>query len=84
MDIEHLQLFNPRALRTLLLGCGFQQISVTAFSNRYPLRYWLRLLPLPAGIKRFLNRRLWRADLFAMPISLPVGNVLAVGRKIGR
>ena len=83
MDIEHLQLFTPRALRTLLSGCGFRQISIAAFSNRYPLGYWLRLLPLPAALKRLAGERLGRAGLLAAPISLRVGNVLAVGRKTG-
>ncbi|ADK85527.1 Methyltransferase type 12 [Desulfarculus baarsii DSM 2075] len=81
IDIEHLQLFTARALQRLLRDRGFEDIQTAAFSNRYPLRYWLRLSPLPAGVRRALTGPLGRLGLLTLPLSLPVGNVMATGRK---
>ena len=35
-DIEHLQLFSPKSIRTLLTRAGFDRITVARFRNRYP------------------------------------------------
>ncbi len=48
IDIEHMQLFCPASLDRLLGEAGFADIAIRAIRNRYPLRYWLRLRPLPA------------------------------------
>jgi hypothetical protein len=39
IDIEHLQLFNPTSVTTLLKQAGFEDVTVKPISNRYPLRY---------------------------------------------
>ena len=54
IDVEHLQLFCPGSLWHLLCAAGYDVVASTSFPNTYPLRYWLRLLPLPAGAKRIL------------------------------
>jgi hypothetical protein len=80
-DIEHQQLFSRRSLRYLLAACGFEDVRIETIRNRYPLAYWMKLLPIPAGIKRALvpfSRRL----LFGkVPVSMNIGNLLAVGFK---
>jgi len=81
IDVEHLQLFSPQSLRTLLAGAGFEAIHLQAIGNAYPLRYWLRLTPLPAGMKRGLATALERVGLLNVHVSLRVGNMLAVGKK---
>lgn len=81
MDVEHLQLFDPRSLEHLLARCGFATITVRPIVNRYPLRYWLRLSPLPPVLKRPLAACLERAGLDKRMISLPVGNLMAVAVK---
>ncbi|HJV09640.1 MAG TPA: methyltransferase domain-containing protein, partial [Acidimicrobiales bacterium] len=79
-DIEHLQLFSPRSLRGLLERAGFTAVRQQSIVNRYPLRYWLRLLPLPSkvgnGVVKALGPRLSSA---AVPI--PAGNMAAIGFK---
>ncbi len=80
-DIEHLQLFDPRSLRGLLERAGFRDIEIRSFANRYPLRYWMRLAPLPGGAKERVNGVLDRARLGALPLTVPVGNLVAVGWK---
>jgi SAM-dependent methyltransferase len=83
-DIEHLQLFSPVSLRSLLERCGFSDIRVRPVVNRYPARYWARLLPLPQRAKAILLSVLDRTRLSGLPVSLPVGNIAAVGFKGGR
>ncbi len=82
IDVEHLQLFSPRSTRALLGRAGFESIDMHAITNSYPLRYWLRLTPLPAGIK---NRIITALDRFGSladrQLSLRVGNMLAIGIK---
>lgn len=80
-DIEHLQLFSRRAMMEMLRRCGFTDMRVVHFANRYPLRYWLTLSPLPAGLKRRLGEALGGTRLGGLPISLPVGNMAAVAYK---
>ena len=59
-DVEHLQLLHPRSLRGLLERAGFDDIEIRPFANRYPLRYWMRLAPLPARAKNPSSAR-WTA-----------------------
>ena len=80
-DIEHLQLFSRRSMTEMLGRCGFTDIRVVHFANRYPLRYWLTLGPLPAGLKRRLVARLGGTWLGRLPIPLRVGNMAAVAYK---
>lgn len=80
-DIEHLQLFSRRAMTEMLRRCGYTDIRVVHFANRYPLRYWLTLSPLPAAIKRRLIERLGGTRLGRLPVALPVGNMAAVAYR---
>lgn len=81
IDVEHLQLFSPRALRELLQRAGFTAIELRPIRNAYPLRYWLRLTPLPAAIKHALLNLLQRLGLADRSLALNVGNMLAIGIK---
>jgi SAM-dependent methyltransferase len=80
-DVEHLQLFDPASLRGLLQRVGFTSIDIRPFANRYPLRYWMRLAPLPAGVKGRVISALDRVGLGALALTVPVGNLAAVGWK---
>ena len=81
IDIEHLQLFSPQALRELLQRAGFGQIVLTPIRNAYPLRYWVRLTPLPAAAKNLCLGLLNRFSLADRTFALNVGNMLAFGIK---
>jgi SAM-dependent methyltransferase len=80
-DVEHLQLFSRRSLRSMLQAAGFGDVKVGWVINRYPLSYWLRLLPLPAGLKRAVLRVLDLLRLGQWSIPLPAGNLAGVARK---
>lgn len=81
IDIEHMQLFSRDSIIELLCRAGFKKVNVASFTNRYSLRYWARLAPLPSGLKNIFAR------LFELPwthekkLSLNVGNILAWGFK---
>lgn len=77
-DIEHLQLFSPASLHLLLGGAGFTDVSVRPVLNRYPVRYWLRLAPVPAALKTRALRAL-QGDLGGFSVTLPAGNLAALG-----
>jgi len=81
IDIEHLQIFCPASLDRLLRDAGLPPREIRAFSNRYPLRYWLRLTPLPAGVKRAIAAALGLVHLDRIRLSANVGNLIAIGRK---
>ncbi len=81
MDVEHLQLFNTRSMRCLLETKGFTSINIQSIGNTYPARYWLRLTPLPSGLKKFIFQLLKCTGLSHTPLSLNVGNMLAVAIK---
>jgi len=81
IDVEHLQLFSPRSVQALLGDAGFKAIKQRAISNTYPIRYWLRLTPLPSTLKYGVAAFLGRIKLETVPLTLPVGNLLAVGYK---
>jgi SAM-dependent methyltransferase len=55
IDIEHLQVFSPTSLIFGLKRAGFVVEEIRPLANRYPLHYWIRLLPIPRFIKRPLN-----------------------------
>ena len=81
IDLEHLQLFSPKSVRTLLSRAGFVSLELQTIANSYPLRYWLRLLPLPGVVKSGIRKALVRIALSRVKLSLRVGNMLVVGRK---
>jgi len=80
-DIEHLQLFSTDSLRFLLAACGFDDIRIGTIRNRYPLAYWMKLLPAPAGMKRALVPLSRRLLVGKLPVSINIGNLYATGFK---
>ena len=81
IDVEHMQLFSDASLTTLFERTGYQRIEVRAFSNRYALRYWLRLTPLPTFVKNLISQVLARMGFDGVKLSVNVGNTMGVGFK---
>lgn len=81
IDIEHLQLYCPNSIQNLLAKSGFKNIQITSFSNVYPMRYWLRLAPLPHAIKKALltGAKLMKID--KCKVAVNVGNIMAIAEK---
>lgn len=83
VDIEHQQLFSPQSIVELLSRGGLTSVERSVIRNRYPVKYWARLLPLPGRLPDGLDRGLERFGLAGRPVTLPVGNQLAWGVKPG-
>jgi SAM-dependent methyltransferase len=83
IDIEHMQIFSNQSIRTLLERGGFSRISAGPFRNRYALRYWLRLAPLPSGLKALADKALGATGLGRLKLSVNVGNTMAAGVREG-
>ncbi len=81
IDIEHMQLFSKKSIYKLLEVSGFEDITVKSFNNRYALKYWIRLLPIPDLIKKILIKTLRIINLDQLKISINVGNLVAYGSK---
>ena len=81
VDIEHMQLFCRASLQRLLARTGFSEVAITAIRNAYPLRYWLRLLPLPGAMKTAGIACADATGLGRLRVGLNVGNLLTVARK---
>jgi SAM-dependent methyltransferase len=80
-DIEHLQLFCPSTGKRLLEQAGFRNVAVSTIWNRYPLRYWAKLLPFPAPMKSPLLRLLKESTIGTVPVAMPAGNLICIGFK---
>jgi SAM-dependent methyltransferase len=80
-DIEHLQLFCPATAGQLLERAGFRDVTVASLWNRYPVSYWMKLLPAPRGVKRWLLGLLSESGTGRIPVALPAGNLICLGFK---
>jgi len=80
-DIEHLQLFSPQTARSLLERAGYKRVQVSSLWNRYPLEYWIKLLPLPDRIKGTLLNLVRKTRIGKILVSLPAGNLVCLGFK---
>lgn len=81
IDVEHLQLFSPQSMIWVLKKSGLVSINLQSICNTYPLRYWLRLTPVPAKVKVRVTGALDSIGLSDIQISLRAGNMLAIGIK---
>ena len=81
IDIEHTYLYSPRTMRQLFAQCGFEVCEVEPFWNRYALRYLVRLLPLPSGMKASLLKWLGTSAIGQCRFQVPLGNLVLIARK---
>jgi len=79
VDVEHVYLFDPRTMSSLLEKNGFEVLRAFPVRNRYPLYYWISLAPLPRPIKDRCIRMFRR--LGSLPISWNAGNFGIVARR---
>jgi len=80
-DIEHLQLFSPESMLYLLKQAGFKNVTVYPIANTYPLQYWVKILPLPMGLKKIIISFINTAGLAGVRLPLRAGNLAAIGYK---
>jgi SAM-dependent methyltransferase len=83
IDIEHMQLFSDRSIRTLFETTGYRDVQVQRLVNRYAFRYWWRLTPAPRPMKRTVSRVAEFGRFDRVKIGLNVGNSITSGVKYG-
>ena len=81
IDIEHMQLFSRRSVRYLFENTGYADVTVNAFVNTYPLRYWMRLAPLPHRIKSTMSSLMASMGISNAKLGVNVGNLITTGLK---
>jgi SAM-dependent methyltransferase len=82
IDIEHMQLFSERSIRSLFERTGFRDVRVNGFVNRYAFRYWWRLAPAPLAVKGAVAKAAEAVHLGGVKLGLNVGNTMASGIKL--
>ncbi len=75
-DVEHIYLFSKKTIALLLESVGLDVVELGFFANTYPLRYWMRMLPIANKIVRLMPKFLRN-----IPISLKAGNLYVYGQK---
>jgi SAM-dependent methyltransferase len=81
IDIEHMQLFSKGSLRFLFDGVGYTGVTVNAFINTYSLQYWMRLAPLPRGLKQSVSGLMAKIGVDQAKLGVNVGNLITAGFK---
>jgi len=77
-DVEHIYLFSQKTIGMLLQSAGFDPIEIGGLSNKYPLGYWMRMLPVVNKTVAFIPEFIKKA-----PIDIKAGNLYALGKKAG-
>ena len=80
-DVEHTYLFSKKTLRLALEKSGFQDVTVSAYTNLYSLSYIFHLLPFPRPIKLMVLNSRFNNVLKRIKVWIPLGNIYAYGRK---
>jgi hypothetical protein len=60
---------------------GFTHTKLFPIWNRYPLHYWVKLLPLPRSFKSTLIHWLKKLKIGYIPIPMAVGNMGVIAIK---
>ncbi len=81
VDIEHPFLYNRSTLEAVLTKHGFSAPKTFEVHNRYPLKYWGKLLPLPLELKQNFVTFLDRHSVGNIPLTLGAGNMGVVAVK---
>lgn len=80
-DIEHIYLFNPKSLQAIFTKNGFKVVRIFNVKNRYPIGYWLKMIPLPKLLKSAFLKTLDITGVGKIPLSVSPGNIGIVARK---
>jgi SAM-dependent methyltransferase len=81
MDVEHYYLYSRTTLGRLAAAHGFDVAESGSVWNDYSLGYVARLLPLPSGMKRNVQRFLEWTHLATLRVKLPLGNLYVVAKR---
>jgi SAM-dependent methyltransferase len=81
VDVGHTVLFDKRTMRALFERYGFRVHDVFTVRNTYPLRYWMRMAPLPRALKEALSGWLARSRVGGLAMTIGAGNLGLIATK---
>jgi 2-polyprenyl-3-methyl-5-hydroxy-6-metoxy-1,4-benzoquinol methylase len=81
IDVEHLQLFSSKSIFQILDINNFTNIEIFNLKNKYNLKYWVSLLPLPFIIKKIIIKILNCLGLHNFKLGIDVGNIMITADK---
>lgn len=81
VDIEHMQIFSAQSVCALLATRGLADVEAHGFANAYRPSYWMRLVPIPNGVKRMMIGFIKHTPFEALRIRFNVGNTMCWGFK---
>jgi len=76
-DVEHVYLFSRHTLGRLFEKTGFTVVETGSLTNRYPLGYWMRLLPAGEILSSMVPDVVKR-----IPFPVRAGNLYIVARRL--
>ncbi len=81
-DIEHTYLFNIKNIAQLFSEVGFEKVEAFPVANRYALKYWMNMAPLPRFLKQNIILPVLNfTQLGEIKIKLNAGNLGAIAIK---
>ena len=80
-DVEHIYLFDHRAVASLLERTGFDVVETRNIPNSYTLEYSFKMFPLPRNLKQVALTAVRGLGISNWRLRLPAGNMIAVGQK---
>jgi 2-polyprenyl-3-methyl-5-hydroxy-6-metoxy-1,4-benzoquinol methylase len=80
IDIEHIYLFDTQTMPRIFEKNGFEVLDVFPVENSYPLHYWMKMAPIPAGWKEKVIPALQQSSLGRREIAWKAGNLGLVAR----
>lgn len=83
VDVEHMQLFSAASAKGLLSRHGYVDVGGSSFRNAYSPSYWLRLVPVPGGVKKAATAVVRVSGLDRLRVPFNVGNFISWGFKAG-
>lgn len=81
IDIEHAFLYNKTTLKALLTARGFNTTEIFSVGNRYPLKYWTKIMPAPSGFKKRVLGFLQKHSIGQVSLRFNVGNMGLIAVK---
>lgn len=80
-DVEHTYLFNPENMVKLFQKAGFEKVEAFPISNRYAMRHWLHLAPIPRSLKKIISAIMEATGLAGLRFPIRAGNFAVIGYK---
>lgn len=81
IDVEHTYLYSPATMARIFLDHGFHIRRRGGVWNTYHLGYLMRLIPMPAALKRRLLDGMKNSRIGRLRLSVPLGNLYLMARK---